>query len=331
MRFGVFDHLDHPGGDLADLYAMRLALIGDYDRAGFHAYHLAEHHGTDLGAAPSPALFLAAAAQHSTRLRLGAMVFCLPLYHPVRLLEEICMLDQMSGGRLELGVGRGISPIEGDFFGVDAADAREIYREDLALILEGLKGGELDFEGARRRVAGMPMVLTPRQKPHPPLWFGVGVPESAVFPAEQGINILSNQTTARVREVTDAYRAAWTAAGRAAADLPLLGMTRHIVVAEDGEEARAIARRAYQPWREAFLRLWKRHGLVPPNVSLPEDFDQLMALGQGIAGTADEVAAEIARQEGEADVNYFLCRFAFGDITLAEAQLSVGLFRARMM
>ena len=147
MRYGVFDHLDHAAGPLTSHYEMRLALIEKYDRAGFHAYHLAEHHGTTHGAAPSPGLFLAAAAQRSTRLRLGAMVFCIPLYHPIRLLEEICMLDQMSGGRLEMGIGRGISPIEGDFFGVDAGDALAIYREGLELILKGLQGGDLSFKG----------------------------------------------------------------------------------------------------------------------------------------------------------------------------------------
>ena len=79
MRFGIFDHLDHATGALTEHYEMRLALIEHYDAAGFYAYHLAEHHGTKLGAAPSPGLFLAAAAQRSRRLRLGALVFCLPL------------------------------------------------------------------------------------------------------------------------------------------------------------------------------------------------------------------------------------------------------------
>ena len=108
-------------------------------------------------------------------------------------------------------------------------------------------------------------------------------------------------------------------------------MTRHIVVAENADQARAVARRAYTPWRTAFYRLWDRHGMAPINVSLPETFDELAALGQGITGTADQVAAEIARQSEAAGINYFLCRFAFGDITLEEASRSVGLFRARMM
>src|ERR1700722_3403011 len=101
MRFGVFDHVDRGAGPLHAFYQDRLALTEEYDRAGFHAYHVAEHHATPLGCAPSPGLFLAAVAQRTTRLRFGPLVYTLPLYHPLRLLDEICMLDQISGGRLE--------------------------------------------------------------------------------------------------------------------------------------------------------------------------------------------------------------------------------------
>ena len=105
MEFGVFDHLDRYGGTLADYYEDRLKIAEAYDRAGFYAYHLAEHHATPLGMAPSPSVFLAAVAQRTTRLRFGPLVWPMPLHHPLRLIEEICMLDQLSGGRLEIGFG----------------------------------------------------------------------------------------------------------------------------------------------------------------------------------------------------------------------------------
>src|ERR1700676_5713287 len=119
MRFGVFDHLDRDDQALGDYYRARLQIIEAYDRLGFYAYHVAEHHGTPLGMAPSPSVFLAAVAQRTQRLRFGPLVYALPLYHPLRLVEEICMLDQMSCGRFDLGVGRGISPIETAYFGVN--------------------------------------------------------------------------------------------------------------------------------------------------------------------------------------------------------------------
>ncbi len=138
IEFGVFDHLDRTGPSLADYYEDRLKIAEAYDRAGFYGYHLAEHHATPLGMAPSPNVFLAAVAQRTRRLRFGPMVFVLPLYHPLRLIEEICMLDQMSGGRLEIGFGRGASLIELAIYGEDPAAAQEIYSEGVELILKGL-------------------------------------------------------------------------------------------------------------------------------------------------------------------------------------------------
>src|SRR5262245_726152 len=131
MKFGVFDHMDDSGSPLGLQFENRLKLAEAYDRFGFHAYHLAEHHGTPLGLAPSPSVFMAALAQRTTRLRFGPLVYLLPLYHPLRLIEEICMLDHMSGGRLELGVGRGVSPIEVGFFGVDPAQGPRQFPEAL--------------------------------------------------------------------------------------------------------------------------------------------------------------------------------------------------------
>src|SRR6202795_4116802 len=129
MKFGVFDHLDDAGVPLGQLYADRLTLAEAYDRAGIHGYHLAEHHSTPLGCASSPGLFLAAMAQRTTKLRFGPLVYLLPFYHPLRLIEEVCMLDQLSNGRLLLGVGRGISPVEAGFYGLDIADLPPAYNE----------------------------------------------------------------------------------------------------------------------------------------------------------------------------------------------------------
>jgi len=129
MRFGIFDHLDDSGLPLDRHFEARLELIEAYDRAGFYGYHLAEHHNTPLGYAPSPGVFLAAVAQRTRQLRFGPMVYLLPLYHPLRLIDEICMLDQMSGGRFLYGVGRGISPVEVGFYGIDFNTGAKQFRE----------------------------------------------------------------------------------------------------------------------------------------------------------------------------------------------------------
>ncbi len=331
MKYGVFDHVDFGAGSLNHLYEMRLALVEKYDAAGFYGYHQAEHHGTRLGASPSPSVFLAAASQRSTNLRLGAMVFCLPLYQPVRLLEEICMLDQISGGRLEVGIGRGISPIEVAFFGVDPAEGPAIYREYLNLIIEGLKGGELNFNGETKSVTGMPMVLEPVQRPHPPLWVGLGHPDATVWPAQNGINIISNVTASQMRAVTDRYRNEWAANGGAEDALPLLGLTRHVVIAAERDEAWAIARRAYEPWRSHFMALWDRAGMQPPSIRLPHDFDDFAADGRAIVGTPEDAAVQVRDCIEESGINYFLSRFAFGDINYEEATRSIDMFKDCVM
>src|SRR5262245_3999022 len=101
MEFGIFDWIDENRPQaLADIYEQRLRMLEYADEAGFWCYHVAEHHGTPLGMAPSPSLFLAAAAQRTRRLRLGPLVYLLPLYNPLRHIEEICMLDHLTRGRL---------------------------------------------------------------------------------------------------------------------------------------------------------------------------------------------------------------------------------------
>jgi alkanesulfonate monooxygenase SsuD/methylene tetrahydromethanopterin reductase-like flavin-dependent oxidoreductase (luciferase family) len=161
MQFGVFDHLDRNDLSLRDYYESRLMIIEAYDRLGFYAYHVAEHHSTPLGLAPSPSVFLSAVAQRTRRLRFGPLVYALPLYHPLRMIEDICMLDQMSGGRLEIGFGRGSVPAELIYYGQSPEQAQAIYTEALELILKGLTERTLTFHGQFFRFDNVPMELEP--------------------------------------------------------------------------------------------------------------------------------------------------------------------------
>lgn len=325
MEFGVFDHLDQrPGAALETVYEERLRLIAGYETAGITTYHLAEHHATPLGMAPSPGVFLAAVAQRTTRLRFGPMVYCLPLYDPLRLIEEICMLDQLSGGRFEFGVGRGISPFEVAYFGVDPEASQAIYMEAFEVLMRGLTSPELSHQGKYFSYDSVPMALAPKQRPHPPIWYGVAAPHGAIWPAENGINIISNASCAIAREATDHYRAAWQANNGAAAALPKMGVARHMYIAETYAEAEAIARRAYAVWYESFVKLWRRFGRQPTAYS--PDFDEVRKMDAIICGAPDTVAAEIARQVEAAGLNYFVCRFAYGDLSYEESARSLALF-----
>src|ERR1700751_2699243 len=129
MKFGVFDQNDRSGLPLADQYENRLSLAELYDRLGFHCFHMSEHHGTSLSMTPSASLWMAALTQRTRPLKLCPLVYLLPTDHPARLFEEIGILDQLSGGRFEFGIGRGASPHELDALGIPSAKAASMYAE----------------------------------------------------------------------------------------------------------------------------------------------------------------------------------------------------------
>ena len=330
-KFGVFDQNDSSGLPLGEQYENRLRLTELYDRGGFHAYHLSEHHATPLNMAPSPSVFLAAVAQRTRRLRFGPLVYTLPLHHPLRLAEEICLLDHMSGGRLEVGVGRGISPYEVAYWGLDPATAPLQYREALEVVLRTLSTTELSFAGEFYRFSKVPVVMTPVQRPHPPLWCGVSTLESALWALSHKASIVINAPADKARPVIDGYRQAWAAAGHEAAALPFLGISRAVVIADTDAEALAIARRGWLRYHDSFHLLWKRHGTAPPFAITPPSFDDVIATRTGIAGSPATVRAVLLEQAREAGCNYLVSRFAFGDLTFAESSRSAELFTREVM
>ena len=326
MEFGVFDHLDRGDLPLHEFYEARLKLIEGYDRAGFHAYHVAEHHSTPLGMAPSPSVFLAAAMQRTKTLRLGTLVYALPLHHPLRMIEEICMLDHLSGGRFDMGFGRGSSPIELEYYGQDPEDAPRAFAEALDIVLRGLKEKVLNGETRSRRFRDVPMELTPLQRPHPPLWYGVHSTESAERAARLGFNIACNEPADASAAYIARYWSAWREAHGGQAPTPKAGVTQFVVVAESDAAALAIARRAYLVWHQSFHYLFRRHGRTAKISGGESDFDSLHAAGKGVAGTPRKVLEFLRTRLKKAGANYCINRFAFGDLSLAESVRSLELF-----
>jgi alkanesulfonate monooxygenase SsuD/methylene tetrahydromethanopterin reductase-like flavin-dependent oxidoreductase (luciferase family) len=257
------------------------------------------------------------------------MVWVLPLYHPLRLIEEICMLDQMSGGRLEIGFGRGSSPSELAYYGQDPELASEVYAEALELVVKGLTEPSLTFRGRFFQVDDVPMELAPLQKPHPPIWYGVHAPDSAARAARAGLQVVSLDPQPATCLAFESFRTAWREAHGARA-LPLMGLGRFIVVAATDAHALAIARRAYPVWHASFTHLRRRHNRVNVHPR-PPTFDELVAVGQGVAGTPERVADALRRQLVATGSNYLVGQFAFGDLTLAEALASIELFGRQVM
>jgi len=311
LEFGVFDHLDRNHLALQEFYEQRLAIIEAFDRAGFYAYHVAEHHFTPLGMAPSPSVFLAAVAQRTKRLRFGTFVYALPNHHPLRVLEEICMLDHLSGGRLEIGFGRGSVPFEISYYGQNAEERQQIYAERLELILKAFTVRTLTWNGRYDRFENVPMEFEPLQKPYPPLWYGAHSPDSAERAARKGLNIVTNDNVERAQKILARYQEVWSGTGRAA--------------------AMNIARRAYQRWRSSFVYLSALNGALPDSPLNVESFDHLVRLGYATAGAPETVRAFLEEQIEVSGANYVVGQFCFGDLSLSEMLRSVELFAAHVM
>jgi alkanesulfonate monooxygenase SsuD/methylene tetrahydromethanopterin reductase-like flavin-dependent oxidoreductase (luciferase family) len=331
MEFGVFDHLDRNDSSLRSFYDERLELVELYDRYGFFCYHIAEHHFTPLGLAASPGIFLASVAQRTKRLRFGPLVYTLPMHQPLRLVEEICMLDQLSGGRFQLGVGKGISPIETAYFGLDPGSREERYLETLEVLKLGLTSETLTFKGKYFDFQDIPMELETIQKPHPPLWMGVASIRSAENAARNGANFVTLSTASQTREMTEAARAELGLAGSGEAAGIKMGLGRFVIVARTDDEAVAIARRAYPAWHSHFHHLYTMHGRSAVHGDRPPDFDQINDGGRGIAGSPETVVRMLADQISEAGVNYFVGQFIFGDLETRVAADSIGLFAREVM
>ena len=326
MEFGVFDHLDHGNIPLEAYYETRLRIVEMYDRGGFYGYHVAEHHATPLGMAPSPSVFLAAVAQRTETLRFGPMVYALPLYHPLRLAEEICMLDQMSGGRLELGFGRGASPLEIDIFGPNPKDAQNIYQESLEIILMALKDHHVNYQGKFYSLNDVPVALTPKQLPHPPMWYGIHAVESAARAGTDDLNVISLDTAVDTGPMVAAYKDARRAAGHQGPLEPKIGIGRFVVVGETDEIALSVARRAYRVWHKSFNYLFNHRGAAGPKHQRPSEFDAMAALGRAVAGSPETVINVLRKEMMVSDANYLVGQFVFGDMSSSEAESSVGMF-----
>jgi alkanesulfonate monooxygenase SsuD/methylene tetrahydromethanopterin reductase-like flavin-dependent oxidoreductase (luciferase family) len=236
------------------------------------------------------------------------------------------MLDRISKGRMQLGVGRGVSPRETAAYSIDHNETGKIYHEAFRLLMQGLTSDELNFEGKYYTFKNVTMVLKPMQQPHPPLWYGLIFPEQATWPAANDVNIIMLGMRPNIRAVVDRYHEERKKAGKDPNKVPLIGVTRHVVVAETDEAALKIARRAYLKWVNSFYWIWDKFGDDPHVRHIyPATFDELMAVNNGIAGSPETVTKYIAAEAEATGLNYFLSWLAFGDMTVDESLTSLDL------
>ena len=341
MKVGLFDHVEWGDRPLATLFDERLQFAAAADEAGIYCLHVAEHHATPLNMVPVPGVYLGALARATKRMRLGPLVYLLPLYSPLRLIEEICMLDHLSCGRFEVGVGRGVSPFELKYHKVEHDQSRDIFVDAFECVSAGLRTDVLTYKGPHYEYENVPIALRPLQQPHPPFWYGSSNTTGATWAGERGMHFVSLGPIGFAKRNIDAFRAALAKRGGPASPKPefsggtAVGVLRHIFVAETDAEAKRWAKPAMDRHLAHLNWLRVKHGATGTdrrfNAPRGATFEECVADGSVIAGTPQTVLAEIEKQTAELGINYLLTYLFLGTMSLAEAVRSLELFRTEVM
>src|SRR5438874_5701547 len=252
MKVGLFDHIEDGGRPTAQLFDERLAFIQAADAAGFYCLHLAEHHQTPLNMVPVPGVFLGAVARMTKRIKMGPLVYLLPLYSPLRMIDEICMLDHLSHGRAEIGVGGGVSPFELKYHKIEHDQSREIFIDAFKCISAGLVTDQLTYHGKHYTYENVPIPIKPLQQPHPPFWYGSSGAEGSTWAGEHGLHFVTLGPTQFAKENIDTFKGAFAKRGKAAQPKPefpggaAIGVQRHIFVDETDDKAKRWAKPAME-------------------------------------------------------------------------------------
>lgn len=348
MKFGIFDHLERRHDcNLPQQYEERLQLMAQADEAGVYSYHFAEHHHSPLCQAPNQSVFLAAAAQRTKKLKIGTLVYVLPMYQPVRLIEEICMVDCLSNGRVQVGVGRGAAGgYEIGIWGT-SHDPNELFDETLEILLKGLRNDFLDHEGKYYQLKHLWMELRSVQKPHPAFWYA-GNPDHA---GELGMNFIGAGTIGKTKELSARYLKAFKKGqanpgpGTVITQDPLYGSMRRLFIADTDAEAKERAYAAYELYRTHFAKplppnvVWEKgkgYEIAPDPRTVPTHpaFDgpaDAFAKEALLFGSPSTIRDYVVRYAQHSDANYFVGSFQWGDLTHTESSKSLRLFADEVM
>ncbi len=326
MHFGIFSVVDHYPKELSrnsgELYGELLDQAEAADALGFDSFWIAEHHFHEYGGIPRPPVWMAAAAERTRRIRLGSAVVVLPFDNPLRTAEDYAMVDVLSGGRLNLGVGSGYLKHEFDGFGVRVEDKRERFDEALDILLTAWRGERFSYRGTYHRVVDVQLNVLPVQKPRPPVWIAVLRNEAAPFVGARGfpIMMIPYATTESLEEITATARAFKTTFVRAGgrpedATIPF-GLHTHC--AETTAQARAEAREPMD--RYVRTRLFARQ----------RPFDLLVDKDLLAVGDPDEIT-RVARRYREAGLTHFLAISNFGGLPHQQVLRSMELMAKHVL
>jgi alkanesulfonate monooxygenase SsuD/methylene tetrahydromethanopterin reductase-like flavin-dependent oxidoreductase (luciferase family) len=302
MDVGVFFLMQRDEAwDERAVYDSALAQMLEAEGLGYQSVWIAEHHFNDYGLCPAPPVLASYVAARTTTLRLGMGVSLLPLHHPVDLAEQLAVLDVVSGGRLDVGVGRGGTLQDYQTFQSDRGDSRARVEEGIALMRECWRGVPFDFQGRFHSAERLHVRPRPVQAPHPPLYVATNSEDSVLSAARLGLPTMTSffVPMAEVQRRHRLYRETALAAGRSKEEIESLErrswLMRAVHVAPDRETA---LRAAEAPWM-SYQRKMSQLRSDSVGGTVPNSFDRSMmklrAFGDYVkdgwilAGTPDEI------------------------------------------
>jgi alkanesulfonate monooxygenase SsuD/methylene tetrahydromethanopterin reductase-like flavin-dependent oxidoreductase (luciferase family) len=293
---------------LNSVYQSALERFSIMDETGYDAVWLAEHHFSSFSVCPSVHMMGAMVAARTRRLRIGTAVSLAPFYNPLRLAEEVALLDVLSGGRVNWGAGRGFERSEFAAFGIPGEESAPRFHETVDIVLQAWTNQRVSYQGQFYQYDGVEVLPKPLQAPHPPVWMAASSTPAIEWAASQGHSILMDPHSSRtdlirkrLHYATKLMEAGFSDAGRT------IPMARLVAVDETAEKARAVAKRVAE-WTVASYVGPQHTGNVRQEVRNfggkdPIDFylDDVM-----IHGTAESVAEQIQSFGAELGMTYLM-------------------------
>jgi len=342
MRFGSFSYNQaRPWVSDSQSFGELLDQVQFSETLGFDEAWFAEHHHSDYGLIASPNLIIAALAQRTSRLRLGNLVNVLPLSDPMRLAEECAMLDLLTHGRLNVGLGRGV-PRDDLKHGIDRETAQARFEEGVEILERAWTDETFSYSGDAWNYVDISCRPQPVQKPHPPIYYGATSPESPKMVARRGWNLaLSRQPLANCVQAIATYRSELTALGKQATSGDAV-MVRETYVADTDEQAWAEAvpeiTRFWQlsadhRWSDGPLsdddlrRFTERFTYFPGGLSA----EKLDVWGTSLIGSPATVARKAREMIDAAKPDSLVGMFSFGGLSHEQVSKSMERFATQVI
>ncbi|GGC91903.1 LLM class flavin-dependent oxidoreductase [Chelatococcus reniformis] len=346
MHVGTSVIFQNPGQRLTDreVYEGNVRLADLAEPLGFESIWTAEHHFTDYTMCPNPAQFLTYMAGRTRTARLGTMVMVLPWHHPVRVAEELSVLDHLSGGRAILGIGRGIGKVEFDRFQVDMNESRERFIEIATCVIEGLETGVLEHDGKYIKQIPSPIRPLPLRSFKGRTYASAVSPESMRIMAELGLGILIIPQKSWDDTVADvaSYSAIFEDVNGCRAPAPI--SAGWVFCDEDPVRARELAQKYIGDYYESVLAHYD-FGAHMKTISGYEYYgkfhDTIKKRGEQkmidffvdlhVWGTPKQCLDKIVHLHEKVNNSGFLGIFGYADMSFAEAERNMKLFAAEVM